>query len=218
MKLVGRMRHKFVSLGFMAALLTFVLCVKTYGQEAISADASTPTEISDDRIEALIGELTSHPWDGPKNETSPIHWQFHLTPPMASILRAGRGAQTLLIRYLGDPGTRDQIIFLLGGVGDENAIGPIITAMADKDEMRFDESARKVNLSANLALTNITTAEVIWHRGGGMPIQRCPDDPKSCWTTWWQENREHLRIPRANEGRRYVNFPNYGVYEQRNPD
>jgi hypothetical protein len=57
---------------------------------------------------------------------------------------------------LDDPKIKDQIIILLGGLGDQKAVLLIIHAMADRNEARDNHYARKVNLAANLALTNIT--------------------------------------------------------------
>src|SRR5262245_4884915 len=73
--------------------------------------------------------------------------------------------------------------------------------------------ARKRNLVANIALTNITAAEVIWYRGGGIPLAKCPDNPKVCWPDW-KQNRNHIENE-IDVSRNYVNYPNYGIYEQR---
>jgi hypothetical protein len=45
---------------------------------------------------------------------------------------------------------------------------------------------RKKILTGDLALTNITVAEVIWHHGGGIPVELCSGDHATCWSSWWQ--------------------------------
>jgi hypothetical protein len=134
---------------------------------------------------------------------------------MQKILEVGAPAQEVLLRHTGDAEIRDQIIILLGGVGDEHSIDPIIHAMCDKEGIKSNPAAKRVNLAANLALTNITAAEVIWHRGGGISVGRCPDDPKSCWSDWWRRNKDHFQID-VTVNRNYSNYPNYGIYKRRN--
>jgi hypothetical protein len=170
---------------------------------------------SDADIEGLVDQLRLHTWEGPRNFTSPIHWIFDFTDPMRKILEIGPGARKVLLRHLDDEGTRDQVIILLGGVGDAKSIEPIINAMADEQEQKSNPAAKKINLAANLALTNITAAEVIWHRGGGIPFAKCPNDPKSCWSDWWKRNRDHID-QEMDVGRNYSNYPNYGIHKLRN--
>ena len=87
---------------------------------------------------------------------------------MLEILQAGPYAQDILLGYVNDPQIKDQIIILLGGVGDQKAVGPIIHAMTDSGGAHDSVYAKKVNLAANLARTNITVSDVIWHQGGGI--------------------------------------------------
>jgi len=131
---------------------------------------------------------------------------------MIHILLAGPAAQHVLLKYVNDPQIKDQIIFLLGGVGNRDAIQPIIGAMESPNEARRSAYDRKVNLAANLALTNITVSGVIWHHGGGITRDNCPNDPKSCWSAWWLQHRDTFDISNTYN-RRYVNYPNYGIYQ-----
>lgn len=163
-------------------------------------------------VEALVDQLRLHPWDGPRQFTRPLSWTFNFTEPMQKILVAGSSSEGVLLRHLADEGTKDQIIILLGGVGGAKSIEPIIGTMADEQEQRTSPEAKERNLVANIALTNITAAAVIWHRGGGLPHANCPDDPKSCWSDWWEQNKnridEQMRV-----SRNYSNYPNYGIYK-----
>ena len=125
----------------------------------------------------LISGLYIHPWAGAENYCSPMCWDFQFTEPMQKILKIGSTTQNTLLENLNDEKIKDQVIILLGGVGDERAVAPIINAMIAKDSIKQTPNAERINLSANLALTNITVSEVIWHHGAaskfaGVPIIR----------------------------------------------
>jgi len=133
---------------------------------------------------------------------------------MLKILQAGSPAQNILLQHLDDWEIRDQIIILLGGVGDERVVEPIIQAMATPAEMYWKTDAKRINLIANIALTNITTSDVIWHHGGGKSADACPDDPKYCWHARWTQIRDTFRVSAGALSRGYSNYPNYGIYQQ----
>lgn len=170
------------------------------------------SEVDEGQIRGFIDDLRSNNWSGPENLGNPMGWVFHPTAPMIQILQAGPAAQDEVLNSLNDLQIKDQIIFLLGGVGDARAVKPIIDAMADSDEAEVSEYARKVNLAANLALTNLTVADVNWHHGGGITVDRCPDDPKSCWSAWWAKYGKTFDITHT-ASRSYVNYPDYGIYQ-----
>jgi len=183
-----------------------------------------PNKLDDREVRAAIEQLKSRSWTGPENHLSPRQWMFNFTSPMLHILQAGAAAQDLLLQSLSNPGLLDpknlelknQIIILLGGVGDERAVGPIIQAMSA--ENRTSADAKKTNLVASLALTNITQSEVVWWHGGGNPVgdpfDYCPDDPKACWLAWWTQNQAKFKVSSELLSRRYSNYPNYGIYQQ----
>jgi hypothetical protein len=171
-----------------------------------------PSEVDANPIRELIEHLRSNQWIEPENIANPTSWLFNLTPPMIEILQVGPAAQPVLLEYINDPQIKDQIIFLLGGVGNGDSVEPIIEAMATPVETHGSAYARKVNFAANLALTNITVADVIWHHGGGITIDACPDDPKSCWSAWWTQHSDTFDISHTFN-RRYVNYPGYGIYQ-----
>ena len=170
------------------------------------------SEVRASPIRELIEQLRSNGWTEPENVANPTLWLFHFTQPMIHILQAGPAAQDVLLEYIDDPQIKDQIIFLLGGVGDGKAVKSIIEAMATPDEAHGSAYARRVNLAANLALTNITVGDVIWHHGGGVTVDACPDDPKSCWSAWWTEHGGTFDISHTPK-RRYSNYPDYGIYQ-----
>lgn len=191
--------------------------VMSYGMHLIRRKIAVRSidnnELPEREIERFVQQLSVVPWRGPENHCRPMCWDFALTDPMVNILQAGRGAQDVLLRHINDERIKDQIVMLLGGVGDENAIAPIIGTMADADQASFDTSAKRLNLIADLALTNLTVSEVIWHHGGGIPLDRCPDDPKSCWSNWWNEHEGSFKVG-IGGNRLYTNYPNYGIYAQ----
>jgi hypothetical protein len=180
--------------------------------DKLEVQSIASTAIAENQLRALIEQLRSDRWTDPENLGNPTMWAFHFTPPMIQILQAGSTAQDVLLQYLDDSQIKDHIIVLLGGIGDEKAVVPIINAMASPTEARESAYGRKVNLMANLALTNITVGEIIWHHGGGITIDRCPDDPKSCWSAWWLKNRETFDVSHT-VNRNYSNYPGYGIYQ-----
>ena len=181
-------------------------------RDKLDVESIRPGEISATEIMLLIEQLRNDGWTQPMNISNPTLWMFRFTSPMLQILQAGPVAQDVLLEYVNDPQIKDHIIILLGGVGDAKAVGPIISAMADRDEAASSAYAKKVNLAANLALTNITVADVIWHHGGGITIDRCPQDPKSCWVEWWSKHEQDFDVSKT-VSRRYSNYPDYGIYQ-----
>jgi len=132
---------------------------------------------------------------------------------MQKILEIGSPAQELLLERINDSQIKDQVIILLGGIGDERAVATVIGAMVENKTM-FMPNGDRINLSLNLALTNITVADVIWHHGGGIEIRKCPDNPKRCWVKWWKKNKATFTVKGIKQSRRYSNYPNYGIYRQ----
>jgi hypothetical protein len=165
-----------------------------------------------EKIDKLIQALYREPWRGAQSYCSPICWDFHFTPPMRAVLEIGQQAQSRLLLMLPQVAIRDQVIILLGGVGDEQSVGPIIAAMKSASSEPASDQRKRTLTAGNLALTNITVAEVIWHHGGGIPMESCPDDPAGCWSAWWERNRGTFRVKDVKVSRRYVNYPNYGIY------
>ena len=164
-------------------------------------------------IKNLIGELRNHPWEGPYAVASPLQWDFRLTEPMQKILEIGAPAQEELIANIKDSSIKDQIIILLGGVGDERSVGPIINSMIESKKLKSNPHSHRINLSANIALTNITVADVIWHYGGGIVQVEPPKDSKERWAKWWKNHR-NFAVKTNTQSRNYSNYPNYGIYKQ----
>ena len=177
----------------------------------LAADA-WPRQGGVQSVAELVGQLRATPWSGPRAVASPLQWDLGLTDPMRKILEAGAPAQDALLEALKDPAARDQAIILLGGVGDERAVGPIIAAMVERSDLKRTPNAARTNLSADIALTNITVADVIWHYGGGIVRTDAPADSKTRWAKWWKKNRTTFTVRGITQDRRYSNYPNYGVY------
>ena len=188
-----------------------------YGEHVIKrklvVNSIEAAEVSASEIEALVSQLKATPWRGPENYFSPACWDFAFTDPMKKILQAGHRAQDILLRHLGDRDVKDQVVMLLGGVGDESAIAPIIQTMADSQGPLPEEQARRLNLAANLALTNLTVSDVIWSQSGGVPFDHCPDTPKLCWSKWWAAHEDTFRVGVAGN-QLNTNYPSYGIYAQ----
>ncbi len=194
MSVVRPMLALIVILGF-----SFIQGVKVVGQEP--------------NIKNLIGDLRNHRWEGPSAVAIPLQWDFQLTEPMRKILEIGTPAQQELIDNINDPAIKDQIMILLGGVGDERSIGPIINAMVQKKDLKSTQNSKQINLAANIALTNISVADVIWHYGGGIVQVEPPKDSKQRWMKWWKTHR-NFAVKTNTQSRNYSNYPNYGIYKQ----
>jgi len=179
----------------------------------ITVRSMESSELDKDVIEGLVAQLRVVPWRGPENSCHPMCWDFAFTGPMIQILQAGRGAQSILLGHLNDRSIQDQVVMLLGGVGDETAIWPIIETLTDGDEARLDERSKRLNLVGNLALTNLTVSDVIWHHGGGMIVDRCPNAVRSCWSKWWLDRKDSFKVGVGGD-RLYTNYPNYGIFAQ----
>jgi hypothetical protein len=165
-----------------------------------------------EETDKLVRDLYHEPWRGAESICVPLCWDFHFTAPMRALLNIGQKVQPRLLLMIGDVAIRDQVIILLGGVGDERSIGPIIEAMKSASSEAPSDQRKRTLTAGNLALTNITVAEVIWHHGGGIPFEACHDDPAGCWSAWWERNRETFRVKDIKVSRRYSNYPNYGIY------
>jgi len=189
----------------LATLLAISICV--FSQESVNRRSLD--------IQSLIADLHNHPWSGGEIiGESPTMWNFAFTEPMLRILEIGSPAQEVLLAKIDDAQIKDQVIILLGGIGDERAVAPIVNAMVTESDMRNVPNAQRINQSANIALTNITVADVIWHHGGGIVIERCPTNPKECWLSWWRRNEATFSVRTIAQSRRYSNYPNYGIYRQ----
>jgi hypothetical protein len=163
-------------------------------------------------VTELVGQLRTTPWRGPQAVASPLEWDFGFTEPMQKILDIGAPAQDALIEALKDTAVRDKAIILLGGVGDERAVGPIIAAMVEKKDLKRTPNAVRINLAADIALTNITVADVIWNYGGGVVRTDPLADSKGRWVKWWKKNGAAFTVRGVTHDRRYSNYPNYGLY------
>jgi hypothetical protein len=204
---VGLLRSYNCDMNLLAVMAVWLACAPAI----VAAEQSDPTDQSA-LIDGLIQALHREPWPGAMSMCSPLCWNFHFTAPMQRLLELGRAVKGPLLRKISDVAIRDQVIILLGGVGDERSVGPIIAAMkAASSEPSIAQRERTLT-AGNLALTNITVAEVVWHHGGGIPFDACPKDPAGCWSTWWEANRATFRVRDIKTSRRYVNYPNYGIY------
>lgn len=191
-----------------------ILAVGFSSRQIYSQEKNTQNQ--ETRIKTLISQLYQNPWLGAERVgESPTMWEFSLTEPMTKILDIGRATQSELLKEVDNPQIKDQIIFLLGGVGDEQSVEPIIKAMISKPELSKNPQAIKINQSANLALTNITVADVIWHHGGGIVIDKCSENAKECWEKWWAENKKSFSVKNIIQNRGYSNYPNYGIYKNK---
>ena len=177
----------------------------------IAIESMEASELNEQAIEEKIGHLTIIPWRGePVEECNRGCWSdFVLTDAMVEILQVGRGAQSVLLRHLGDQSIADQIVMLLGGVGNENAIQPVLNTLSDGDDEVLGDRAKRLNLVGNVALTNLTLRDVVgWGSG-------CEHTLKTCWLKWWADHKATFKED-AIDFRRVGDYPGFGIYEQFN--
>lgn len=194
-----------------ALAVAYALGLSTTVQPQSEVDA-TKSDIS---IRHLVMGLRQHRWYGIQCVgMSPTTWLVHVTMPMKELLKVGPAAQPALLDSLSDPLIQDQVILLLGGIGDEAVIGPIIDAMIPSTELKTRENAMRINFAADFALTNITTADVVWPHSGGNIVLNCPNaDRKTCWQKWWELNSGSFAVENlVQRDRNYPHYPSYGIY------
>jgi hypothetical protein len=170
--------------------------------------------VQEPNMQSLIRELRDRRWEGAYAAAIPLQSDLQLTEPMRKILEIGSPAQHDLIGHINDTAIKGQVIILLGGVGDERAVGPIIDAMIPKKDLKSTSNSEQINMAANIALTNITVADVIWHYGGGVVRVDPPQDSKERWIKWWKRHRRNFAVKTITQNRNYSNYPNYGIYKQ----
>jgi hypothetical protein len=192
--ILGRFERKRVSVSGLLEDESFVLYGLQMIRRKIVVHSIESNELSQDAIEALVSQLKVVPWRGPENYCTPLCWSFAFTDPMIQILQAGSGAQAILLDHISDQGILDQVVMLLGGIGDERAIWPIIETLTDGSKATLDMKSKRLNLIGNVALTNLTVSEVIWHHGGGITIDACPTAVRSCWSKWWLERKDTFKV------------------------
>jgi hypothetical protein len=198
---------------FLRSATTFLLVGLLIGSAPASQTQEKPPKPQRE-LDQLIKALYTTHWLGARlMSISPTGWAFNFTEPMKRILEIGPSAQNTLLPLISDPLVKPQVIILLGGIGDERAVGPIINAMVAAEDIPSTPDAEEINSSANLALTNITAAQVVWLRGG-VGILLCPKTPKKCWSEWWRGREETFRAKAVPERDRY-HGPNYGIYKVR---
>lgn len=164
-------------------------------------------ELSEQEIEATVKQLKAFPWHGqPMEECNRGCWNdFAFTDAMIEILQAGRAAQSALLRHLSDESIEDQIVMLLGGVGDENAIQPIVETLTDGDDAVLDEKSKRLNMVGRAALRNLTVV------GAGSCEFLNHNTPRTCWSKWWLDHKNTFKEDVLGF-RRISEYPNYGIY------
>src|ERR1051325_8426901 len=100
--------------------LLFVLLFSSAG---LSQEMTTAQR---EEVRGLIKELHAQPWPGVYAVAIPLQWDLSLTAPMQRILEVGPAAQDALIENLSDAAIKDQVIILLGGIGNHRGLGPTL--------------------------------------------------------------------------------------------
>lgn len=136
---------------------------------------------------------------------------------MKEILKIGNPAQSTLLKNLSNPKFNNEIIILLGGVGDEAAVKPLIDKFVEDGDFRPSMDRKDIfrNISIKVALTNITAADLAAPTAiGTFYGERCPT--KACWGKWWEENKATFSVKNLGAKRDQFFVPNYGIYSKSN--
>jgi hypothetical protein len=178
---------------------------------AAAASAQSRGSVEAQRV---VASLAQYDWKGATTiSESPVSWDFAVTPPMNQLLAAGADARPALLAELSNEKVLDQVLFLLGGVGDESSIDPILTAMGLAREKLSGERRERVLAAGSVALSNITGEPVVWWYCGGVVTRRCSLDPLDCWSTWWLANKARFRASDPTH-RKSRCRPGYGLYRE----
>jgi hypothetical protein len=178
--------------------------------------AQVNKQVTEQDVQSLVDKLEIQPWGGPINLIlSGNQLEASFSEPMKEILKIGNPAQNILLKNLSNPKIKNEIIILLGGVGDERAIKSIINEMLPDGEYqnmtKFQIENR--NEAAKIALTNITTADLASPTAiGTFYGEKCPG--KTCWEKWWEDNQLTFSVKNIEKNRSRFYVPNYGIYSK----
>ena len=85
--------------------------------------------------------------------------------------------------------------------------------MIDENQMNNFTNARRLNDTANIALTNITAANVYYPKAGRGVRNCAPEKSKACWKEWWTKNESTFTVKNLTfQDRSFEYYPNYGIY------
>jgi hypothetical protein len=183
---------------------------------SINLSAQNHKPVTEQEIQALIDKLNTQPWEGVVSLELPgkaMESQF--TEPMKEIIRIGNPAQSTLLKNLSNPKLKIEMILLLGGVGDEASVKPLIDEFIGLGDPQPGMSREVMfrNICIKVALTNITAADLAAPTAiGTFYGERCPT--KACWEKWWEANKSTFSAKDVGKKRDQFFVPNYGIYSQ----
>ena len=87
--------------------------------ETTNQEKAPARKISDEEIQGLVTELYKHHWEGAEPLTTfSTTWAHHITDPIHKFFVIGHEAQDVLLNKLSDTVIKEQVIYILGGIGN----------------------------------------------------------------------------------------------------
>ena len=120
------------------------------------------------------------------------------SPPMMSLIRLGDRSRTMLHGRINDAQIQNEVVLILGAIGDATTV-PLLIEAYPYDDVRPPDSDRarwKAHMCFTFALTYLTSEPI------GRSRQGADYNPqnKRLWQEWWRENQATfiVRIEKPN--------------------
>lgn len=125
---------------------------------------------------------------------------------MNSLIELGEQARPALERLIDDPKICNEVILILGAIGNESTVPLLIDRYPSADLMKNAEDdpiLEKKVVCLTFALTYLTGIPIGRSREG---VDYDPDN-RRYWQSWWTRNREEFIIPKEKPSATWV--PDY---------
>jgi hypothetical protein len=127
------------------------------------------------------------------------------SPPMKELIRLGDRARPALNRCLGDEAIQNEVVLVLGAIGDRETVRLLIEAYPAEDvrDLARDDPRWVRAMCFSFALPYLTGQQIGRDRGGA------DFDPqnRALWRQWWEEHGGAFSVPAAKPNASWV--PNY---------
>jgi hypothetical protein len=130
---------------------------------------------------------------------------LEFSAPMKELIGMGSRGREMLHERLSDLETQNEVVLILGAIGDETTVPLLIEAYPQDEigEHKRDNPKWMRTICFTFALTYLT-AQPIGRSRWGADCNPCNRD---LWQTWWQENRAKVTIPAVRPNASWV--PHY---------
>jgi hypothetical protein len=172
------------------ALLLVAVALAVWSRR--SADVAPPGE--DPEAVRLAAQLRD-----PRNKTKleiymiPDGEYLAFTEPMLGLMRLGDRALPTLHRLLKDEAIQNEVVLVLGAIGDRTTVPLLIEAYPEDDARGLQlEDPRRMKVTCfTHALTYLTAQPIGRSRYGA----DCEPNNRKLWQRWWRENEGSFVVP-----------------------